>query len=43
MTNHYEALKKKIQEANSEIMELKFGCEVSYMDAKMVFVEVNYA
>ncbi len=28
--NKYEQLKKVIQEANPEIMELKFGCEFTY-------------
>lgn len=28
MTSNLEQLKKKIQEANPEIMEVKFGCEI---------------
>jgi hypothetical protein len=36
--NNYEQLKKVIQEANPEIMELKFGCEVIYEEKKCKYL-----
>lgn len=42
--NNYEKLKKIIQEANPEIMDLKFGCEVIFTrgeEKRCVILEVE--
>lgn len=39
---NYEKLKKVIQEANPEIMELKFGCEVSYNNEPFMLVSIEF-